>query len=146
MPTAQWSYTNYHSLNFVTGGLPGYDLPRQSVLIYPAGTGSVTSENWNPLAPKNRFTFDFWINPRYTTDRPGDEFHAGTVLHMSSCYAVSLVSGSRVGIDGRPSGYRMMLQLSHSADVSPSSVNLDIANNSRSHPKDLIFRISDFFF
>ena len=34
--TAQWSYTNYHTLNFVTGG----NLPEQSVIMYPAGTGT----------------------------------------------------------------------------------------------------------
>ena len=138
-PTAQWTYTNYHTLNFVTGG----NLPTQSVLIYPAGTGSVALENYNPLGPANRFTFDFWINPRYTTENVGDDYHAGTILHMSSCYAVSLVTGSRMGLDGKPSGYRMMLQLSHSADINPSSVPLNIANNARSFPQDLIFLSDD---
>ena len=85
-PTLQWSYTNYNTLNFVTGG----NLPTNTVLIYPAGTGSVAKENYNPLGPANKFTFDFWLNPRYTTEKPGEEFLAGTVLHMSSCYAVSL--------------------------------------------------------
>ena len=69
-PTAQWTYTNYHTLNFVTGG----NLSTDSVLIYPAGTGSVEKENFNPLGPATRFTFDFWINPRYTTENVGDEF------------------------------------------------------------------------
>lgn len=138
-PTAQWAYTNYHTINFVTGG----NLPTESVLIYPAGTGSVAKEDWNPLAPDKRFTFDFWINPRYTTEDVGDNFVAGTILHMSSCYAVSLVTGSQIGLDGKSSGYRMMLQLSHSADVSPSSVDLSIKNNKRSRPTDLIFLSDD---
>ena len=42
-----------------------------------------------------------------------------------------------------PSGYRMMLQLSHSADVSPSDVDLSVSNNSRTHPQDLIFLSDD---
>jgi len=138
-PSLQWSYTNYNSLNFVTGG----NLPTESVLIYPAGTGSVTQENWNPLGPANRFTFDFWINPRYTTVKPGAEFTAGTVMHMSSCYAVSLVTGSSVGIDGMPDGYRMMLQLSHSADVSPSSIDLSKDNNDRAAPEEWVFLSDD---
>ena len=138
-PSAQWSYTNYNTLNFVTGG----NLPVESVLVYPAGTGSVAKQDWNPLAPNERFTFDFWLNPRYTTENPGDEFTAGTVLHMSSCYAISLVTGSQIGVDGKPSGYRMMLQLSHSADVNPALVDLSINNNQRNHPKDLIFLSND---
>ena len=138
-PTAQWGYTNYNTLNFVTGG----NLPTESVLIYPAGTGSVELEDYNPLAPSERFTFDFWINPRYTTENVGDEFHAGTILHMSSCYAISMVTGSSIGIDGKPSGYRMMLQLSHSADTNPSDIDLSIDNNSRSHPNDLVFLSDD---
>ena len=138
-PSLQWSYTNYNSLNFVTGG----NLPTKSVLIYPAGTGSVAKENWNPLGPANRFTFDFWINPRYTTVKPGAEFTAGTIMHMSSCYAISLVTGSSIGIDGKPDGYRMMLQLSHSADVNPSSVNLSTENNTRPAPQEWIFLSDD---
>ena len=158
-----WAYTNYNSLNFVTGG----NLETNSVLIYPAATGTFNNDKWgyqgsmsvnklvpfellprksglgNPIAPRDKFSFDFWINPRYTTEKPGDHFSAGTIFHMSSCYAVSLVTGSDIGIDGMPSGYRMMLQLSHSADVGPSSVSLTPSNNSRAYPKDLIFLSDD---
>tara|TARA_Y100000310_G_scaffold274643_1_gene290747 strand:+ start:533 stop:2971 length:2439 start_codon:yes stop_codon:yes gene_type:complete len=116
-PTAQWSYTNYNSLNFVTGG----NLPTDSVLIYPAGTGAVAQENFNPLAPSSSFTFDFYINPRYTTPNVGDEFKAGTIFHMSSCYALSLVTGSSIGLDGKTDGYRLLLQLSASANITPST-------------------------
>lgn len=115
-PTAQWSYTNYNSLNFVTGG----NLPTQSVLIYPAGTGSVANEDYNPIGPSTGFTFDFYVNPRYSTTSPTAEYTAGTILHMSSCYAVSLVTGSSRGLDARPNGYRLLLQLSASANIPPS--------------------------
>jgi len=115
-PTAQWAYHNYNCLNFVTGG----NLPASSVLIYPAGTGTVANENFNPLGAANAFTFDFYINPRYSSVNPGGEFKAGTILHMSSCYALSLITGSSMGIDGKKDGYRILLQLSASADIPPS--------------------------
>ena len=120
-PSAQWAYTNYNSLNFVTGG----NLPTKSVLIYPAGTGSVELENDNPYATGDSFTFDFYVNPRYTTPNPGDEYKAGTILHMSSCYAVSLVTGSSIGLDGKSDGYRLLLQLSASANIRPSTCRVD---------------------
>ena len=113
--TAQWSYTNYHTLNFVTGGL----LPTDSVIIYPAGTGTYSLENQNALAPSSSFTFDFYINPRYTQEYLGQGFSAGTIFHMSSCYALSLVTGSSVGIDGKVDGFRLLLQLSQSAEIPP---------------------------
>ena len=119
-PKAQWAYTNYNSLNFVTGG----DLPQSSVLIYPAGTGSVALEDYNPLGPSTGFTFDFYLNPRYTTEKVGDEFTAGTILHMSSCFALSLVTGSSIGIDGKPNAYRLLLQLSESANIPPSKCTI----------------------
>jgi hypothetical protein len=115
-PTMQWNYTNYHTINFVTGG----NLPTDSVLIYPAGTGTVQLEDQNSLAPSSSFTFDFYINPRYTVPNIGDEFNPGTVFHMSSCYAISLVTGSSIGIDGKPDGFRLLLQLSQSAEIPPS--------------------------
>lgn len=114
-PSLQWNYTNYHTLNFVTGG----NLPEDSVIIYPAGTGTVSLENENSLAPSSSFTFDFYINPRYTVENIGDDFNPGTILHMSSCYAISLVTGSSVGIDGKPDGFRLLLQLSQSAEIPP---------------------------
>jgi hypothetical protein len=114
-----YNYTNYHSLNFTTSSLlPGAN----SALIYPAGTGTVDLAGSNPYAPDTGFTFDFYINPRYTQENIGDEFTAGTILHMSSCYAVSLVTGSSEGIDGKKDGYRLLLQLSQSAEIPPSSI------------------------
>ena len=119
-PTLQWSYTNYHTLNFVTCS----SLPTNSVIIYPAGTGTVALEDTNFYAPSSSFTFDYYINPRYTSERAGDEFRAGTIFHMSSSYAISLVTGTSMGLDGKPDGYRLLLQLSQSAEISPSSVSI----------------------
>ena len=111
---AEWNYTNYHCLNFVTG--TGF--PASSALIYPAGTGTIPGEFTNPYAPDKRFTFDFWIKPKTTINRD-DPYTAGTILHMSSCYAVSLVTGSSYGLDGYRDGFRILLQLSASAAIPP---------------------------
>jgi hypothetical protein len=73
-------------------------------------------------ALNDQFSFDFWINPKYTTDFPNSSssFKAGTILHLSSSYAVSLVTGSSRDINGYPNGYRLLLQLSSSTDTVPS--------------------------
>ena len=133
-PSCHWAYPNYHTLNFFTSS----DVPSTSVLIYPCQTGSAETNSTDdfPYSAPNAFTFDFWINPRYTTDQPHTDFRAGTIMHLSSSYAVSLVSGSSKDINGYVDHYRIMLQLSESADIQPSSCSLAPANNSpaRSQP------------
>jgi len=117
-PSLQYSYTNYHSLNFVTCSY----LSSDTALIYPAGTGTVALENTNFYAPSSSFTFDFYINPRYAQESINAEFTAGTIFHMSSSYAISLVTGTSRGLDGKSDGYRLLLQLSQSAEIPPSKV------------------------
>jgi hypothetical protein len=113
-----WTSTNYNTLNFFTGS----NVPSDSTLIYPASADvPVTSI---PYSPPGAFTFDFYINPRYTADDRDGPFKAGTIFHMSSSYAVSLVTGSNVELDGRVGGYRIMLQLSSSAEIPPSEIPL----------------------
>lgn len=124
-PDAHWAYTNYHCLNFFTAS----SVPSDSVLMYPV----VSSSYRLPGA----FTFEFWINPKHTTDEAGGDFKAGTVFHLSSSYAISLVSGSSVDSKGFVDGYKIKLQLSHSADVPPSEAA------SGAFPNDLIFETSD---
>ena len=141
----QWAYNNYHCLNFFTAS----NVPTGSALIYPAITMS-TTEGWNktatlfnaPYRPGEQkgdgkgFGFSFWINPKYdglfdsVSEKVG-EFRAGTIMHMSSCYAISLVTGSAKDPSGRPDSFRVMLQLSHSAEIPPSKINLNYANNTR---------------
>ena len=106
-----------------------------------------------PYTPTGSFTFEFYINPRYTNTHKTsvtngmfdvNPFNAGTVLHMPTVFAISLVSGSSVDEDGLADGYRMLLQLSHSADVPPRDINLasiDLRNNVP--PKDLVFLSDD---
>ena len=116
-PCLNWGFTNYHTLNFFTAS----SVPTTSALIYPAGTGSLAGDVF-PYSPSGSFTLEFYINPRYTTDEPGGNFRAGTVLHLSSSYCVSLISGSSRDINGYLNTYRLMLQLSHSADIPPSTL------------------------
>ena len=86
------------------------------------------------------FTFDFWINPRYKIDQ-GEDYKAGTIFHMSSSLALSLITGSHQDGQGRTDKFRLLLQLSHSADYPPSSFNPDTLTNT--FPKDLVYATAD---
>ena len=143
-----YAYTNYHTLNFFTSSngdqivahgstLNSSQVTTSSVLIYPCPTGSL-NKVWSSdseeqirrkrfdgkYAPETSFTFDFYINPRYTNGAnigpKKGEFRAGTIYHMSGAYAVSLVTGSSKAPDGSADGYRLLLQLSQSAEYAPS--------------------------
>ena len=116
-----FAFTNYNSLNFLTAS----GLPTGSALLYPASgssaaIGSIVSSSY---IPSGAFSFDFWINPRYTTDTETSEFKAGTIFHLSGAYALSLISGSSRDSNGLTNGYRLLLQLSSSAKSLPSTIN-----------------------
>ena len=132
---SQFSYTNYNTLNFFTSSL----VPSNSAIIY--SNLEPAAYKPRPFSPTGSFSFDFYINPRYSS-KAGKEFHAGTILHLTSSYAISLVSGTLKDENGEPDGYRIMVQLGHSADVEPSTISLPGINNKRSYPNDLTF-ISD---
>ena len=122
-----FAYTNYHSLNFLSAS----GLPVASALIYPAsassqGVGQLVSSSY---IPSGAFSFDFWINPRYTSETASSVFKAGTILHLSSAYALSLITGSSKDSNGLPDKYRLLLQLSNSCDISPSSINISSLND-----------------
>jgi len=114
-PSAEWGYTNYHSINFFEDTA----VPSDSALIYPAGTGSDGTQIF--YAPSEAFTFDFYVKPRNNSDSiNGDsEISPGTILHMSGCYAISLVTGSSTDVNGITDKFRIMLQLSSSANIKP---------------------------
>lgn len=120
-PSMHFAFTNYNSLNFISSST----FPDNSALLYPqtvALSGNlITSAQY---AVSGAFTFDFWIKPNATTDRDGLEYKAGTILHLSSCFAISLVSGSSRNPNGCPDKFRILLQLSSSADLNPSMINL----------------------
>lgn len=135
-PSAHWAYTNYSSLNFFTASC----VPTSSVLLYPNVDSDVRSHEGyvsGTYALSGAFSFDFHINPRYQTDEPNGSFKAGTLFHLSSSYAVSLVTGSSKDQNGRPLGYRIKLQLSHSADQLPSTAAPG------NYPHDLTFLSDD---
>lgn len=122
-----WGFTNYLSLHF-----PDNIGPTSASLVYP------TSGNFG-YVPQSTFTLETYVKPSYT----GLEYPAGTIMHASSAFALSIVSGSNKGPWGEVASFRVMLQLSHSADIPPSTVDLGVANNSRSFPHDLIFLSDD---
>ncbi|MHA2021964.1 MAG: hypothetical protein ACW96N_09635, partial [Candidatus Thorarchaeota archaeon] len=134
-PLSNYAYTNYHALNFFTAS----SVPSDSVLIYP----NSGADGNLPYSPSKGFTLDMQINPRYTVDSEGDEFKAGTIFHVSSTIALSIVTGSERSSDGKPAAFRLLLQLSHSADINPSEIDLSVANNQRNYPEDLIFLSDD---
>jgi len=136
-PTANWAYTNYHSLNFFNAN----SVPTSSVLLYPSVANAKLPEHVGHVsgiyALSGPFSFDFRINPRYKTDHDSTSFKAGTIFHLSSSYALSIVTGSQKDINGLPSGFRLKLQLSHSADILPSQATPG------TYPNDLIFLSDD---
>jgi|ETNvirenome_6_85_1030632.scaffolds.fasta_scaffold00153_22 hypothetical protein len=131
---SEFAYTNYSTLNFLTAS----GLPENSAIIYPNLSRTVNEPR--PYSPTGSFSIDFYINPRYTTERL-ESYKAGTIFHLSSSFAVSLVSGSSRDQDQKVDGFRIALQLSHSADVPPSTINFNAT--SHTHPKDLVFVTPD---
>lgn len=141
-PHAHWSYTNYHAFNFFTVSTGSSLIPTSSVLLYPNVTSSLlptqTGHVTGTYCLSGAFTFDFHVNPRYQVDGlDSGHFKAGTIFHLSSSYAVSLVTGSSKDPRGLPSGFRIQLQLKHSSDVAPSKAV------SGPYPNDLIFLSDD---
>ena len=137
-PTADWAYTNYNCLNFFRSST----VPTSSVLLFPSIEDSSLPNHQgfvsSSYALSGAFSFDFYINPRRKFDYPDTgSFSAGTIFHLSSSYALSLVSGSNKDINGLTNAFRLQLQLSHSADISPS-----IAAPGP-YPSDLVFMSDD---
>jgi hypothetical protein len=118
-PTAHYAYTNYNALNFFTASV----VPESSVLLYP----NIPTKNVNVgvYTPLTSWSFDFYINPRYQPDEQNGSFKPGCIMHLSSTFALSLISGSAKDVNGRTSGFRLQLQLSCSADIPPSYVLQD---------------------
>ena len=82
-------YRNYNTINFHTAS----NLPEDAVLIYPD-----QNSIYVPVSDKEGCAVSFWINPRYQNDI-GADFHAGTILHVSSSICLSLISGSSVDVN-----------------------------------------------
>jgi hypothetical protein len=125
-PSAHWAYTNYNCLSFFTSSM----FPTSSCLLFPNAPGGQVHEGYvsGTYALSGAFSFDFYVNPRYRSNLDGGAFKAGTIFHLSSTYAVSLVSGSGRDENGRTRAYRIQLQLSHSADIPPSILKANQSN------------------
>lgn len=134
-PSAHWAYSNYHSLNFFSQSAG----PNSSVLLYPNDDDGTIHTGYanGRYALSGAFSFDFYINPRYKKLDETGHFKAGTIFHLSSSYALSLITGSQKDANGLPSTFRLQLQLSHSADISPSSAKHG------NYPNNLIFLSND---
>ena len=127
-PDLGFHYTNYNTLNFYTGS----DSPKDACLLYPN-----LLDQYTPSGP---FTLDFWINPRYSNHNASEHFTAGTIFHMSSSICLSLVSGSSTDKNDLVDNFKILLQLSRSADLNPNDVNLNSPNEN--YPNDLIYTSS----
>ena len=134
-PSAHWAFTNYHTLNFFTSST----VPADSALVYPSSASAPDTSGFasGSCVLTGAFTIEMFLNPRYTIDAEHSVYRAGTILHLSSCYALSLVTGSSKDPMGLSDGFRLLLQLSHSADVLPSRAQLG------GYPNDLVFSSSD---
>lgn len=110
------AYGNYNSLNFVSSSNFG----TSSALIFP---NFPDSSGFRDYTPPNAFTLDFFIKPRAPVEET-EHFRASTIFHLSSSICVSLISGSLLDVDRKPANFRIMLQLSRSADISPSNISV----------------------
>lgn len=130
-PSAHWAYTNYNCLSFFTSST----VPTSSVLLYPNVEGGQEHDGYvtGTYTPSGAISFDFYVNPRYRPDQYDGPFKAGTIFHLSSTYALSLVTGSAKDENGLPLTFRLLLQLSHSADIRPSVATPG------TYPNDLVF-------
>jgi len=125
-------YSNYQTLNF----FDNTHIPTGSALLYP----NIETLNKGRYDLPDSFSINFWINPRYS--RSDVNYRAGTILHISSSICVSIVSGSSVDEFGAEDKFKILLQLSQSADIAPSSINL--SSPSGAYPRDLIFTSSHY--
>jgi hypothetical protein len=119
--SADWAFTNYNCFKFFLSN----EFQNNASLVYPA----INPEDLNlknHYAPDDDFTISFWIKPTPSADVNIRNF---TVLHMSSSFAISLVSDS---IESNVDGYRLLFQFGESADIPPSSVSFDVNKEPKS--------------
>ncbi len=128
-----FGFTNYHCLNFFTSSAryPS-DVPSDSAILFPSPT---VDDKPSRYFPSSSFSYEFYINPRYTTDYKDEVFHAGTIMNMPNCYSISMVSGSGKDSYGRVNTFRLMLQLGFDASLPPGHVDLTVGNQNRGKRK-----------
>ena len=117
-PYAHWAFTNYQCLNFFTAS----NVPTGSVILYENGVTGGTSRG--PYTPDSSFSLECYINPRYQNIDESQEYAPGAIYHLSSTFALSLCSGSSRDVNGLVDKYRLLLQLSASAEVRPDQATI----------------------
>lgn len=119
-PRAQWSFGNYHCLNFFTSSA----VPTDSALLYPNSQSIDTrfQATGSAFQISGAFSFDFYIRPKYTTVAEGVEYHAGSIMHLTGGYSLTLHTGSSTDINGKPDGYKLAIALGSAANTSPSQL------------------------
>ncbi len=130
---SQFACGNYHTINFFSSSAG----PNNTAIIY-----ANSSSDGRPYTPDGAFSLDFYINPRYKFSK-NVPYTAGTILHLSSTFTLSLVSGSSVDNNNMGDGFRLLLQLSHSADADPDLLNLASVESGLSYPRNLSFVTPD---
>lgn len=109
-PSANYAATNYNTLNFFTSS----NTPTDSVLLYPN-----KDETYN--VTDSGFSFDFFIKPTINKAYvDGEVIEAGSILHLSSSFCISLHTGSLRDINFGKIGYRLGVQIGEDSDVNPS--------------------------
>lgn len=129
-----FSCGNYHTLNFFSSSKGSND----TALIY-ANTSSSWGKQYTPPGP---FSIDFFINPRYLA-LSGTTYAPGTILHLSSTFALSLITGSSKDNNQNTDGFRLLLQLSQSANTAPSTISIPDVESGLVFPNNLIFVSED---
>ena len=116
---ADWSFTNYQCLNFFSSS---DETANSSSLMYPHGAFNDYATNSDfPSTMNSQFSIDFQINPRYRPEA-GEEYKAGTIIHVSSSFVLSIITGSHKDESGRNDKFRLQLQLGDDASyLTPST-------------------------
>lgn len=136
---SNYNYKNYHSINFFTSST----VPSNSAIIYPNRIGgTATNAGSEPRFDiSSSFSIDFYINPRYLAEST-EEFNAGTILHFSSSFCLSLLTGSHRNENNQVDSFRLALGLAKSADVKPNLIDTGVANGTRTGDQQFLF-VSD---
>ena len=142
-----FGFSNYHSLNFFTSSaaFPS-NVPGDSAFVYPVpSTGSAGKFKPSLYYPSGSFSFEFYINPRYTTDTSEDDYHPGSILNMPNCYTVSIHSGSHTDELGRPKTFRLALQLGDYTTRPLDLISIPSNSSSGSNESELTYVSADGF-
>ena len=112
---AHWAFTNYQCLNFFSSST----VPTGSAIIYDNQV--ISGDDRGPYTPDAGFSLEFHINPRYQNESVAQGYKPGTIYHLSSTFALSLCSGSSTDANGLTDKFRLLLQLSSSAETRPDA-------------------------